>query len=65
MTNQEIKTVGQKWSDYQIQRFNINAQPYYVILNDNDSVIAPTRSLDTDVEAYIKWLTEAREAYHK
>lgn len=64
-TGKKIKTVGQKWSDYQIQRFNINAQPYYVILNDNDSVIAPTRSLDTDVEAYIKWLTEAREAYHK
>ncbi|MBQ8650016.1 MAG: thioredoxin family protein, partial [Flavobacteriales bacterium] len=64
-TGKKIKTVGQKWSDYQIQRFGINAQPYYVILDDNDSVIAPTRGMDTDVEAYIQWLTEARKAYNK
>ena len=64
-TGKKIKTVGQKWSDYQIQRFGINAQPYYVILDDNDSVIAPTRGMDTDVEAYIQWLTEARKAYKK
>lgn len=48
-----IRTVGQKWTDYQIRRFGSNSQPYYVITDPDDRVIAPTRAYDTDVEAYL------------
>ena len=64
-SGKKVKTVGQKWSDYQIRRFGINAQPYYVILDDDDNVIAPTRGLDTSIAAYIEWLNEGLSAYKK
>ena len=58
-----IRTVGQKWTDYQIRRFGSNSQPYYVITDPDDRVIAPTRAYDTDVEAYLAWLNEALETF--
>jgi len=58
-----IRTVGQKWTDYQIRRFGSNSQPYYVITDPDDQVIAPTRAYDTDVEAYLAWLNEALETF--
>ncbi|MDD4819485.1 MAG: cytochrome c biogenesis protein CcdA [Flavobacteriales bacterium] len=64
-SGKKIKTVGQKWSDYQIRRFGINAQPYYVILDDDDNVIAPTRGLDTSIPAYVEWLNNGLSAYKK
>ncbi len=59
----KIKTVGQKWTDYQIKRFASNSQPYYVITDIHDKVIAPTRAYDTDVQAYIDWLEAAKAAF--
>lgn len=59
----KIKTVGQKWTDYQIKRFGSNSQPYYVITDIHDKVIAPTRAYDTDVQAYINWLEAAKAAF--
>jgi thiol:disulfide interchange protein DsbD len=32
-TGKKIKTIGNKWSDFQITRYKANAQPYYLILN--------------------------------
>ena len=59
----KIKTVGQKWTDYQIKRFASNSQPYYVITDTHDKVIAPTRAYNTDVQAYIDWLESAKAAF--
>jgi thiol:disulfide interchange protein len=36
----EVKTIGDKNMDYEITRFNNNAQPLYVILNEKDQVIS-------------------------
>src|SRR5699024_272256 len=32
-TGKRIRTVGNKWSDFQIKRYQMNAQPYYVIVD--------------------------------
>ena len=60
----KIRTVGQKWTDYQIRRFGSNSQPYYVITDLSDRVIAPTRAYDTDVQAYIDWLKAGLDAFN-
>ncbi|MFN8283028.1 MAG: cytochrome c biogenesis protein CcdA [Chitinophagales bacterium] len=34
-----IKTVGQKWSDFQAKHFNTNSQPQYVLLNTKEQLL--------------------------
>jgi thiol:disulfide interchange protein DsbD len=37
-TGKKIVSVGNKWNDFQITKFRGNAQPYYIIL-DNDGMM--------------------------
>ena len=32
VTGKKVKTIGNKWSDFQMEKYKTNAQPYYVIL---------------------------------
>ncbi len=34
-----IKTVGQKWSDFQAKHFNTNSQPQYILLNTKEQLL--------------------------
>lgn len=51
-----IRTIGQKWSVFQAEKFNINTQPYYVILDHDENMIAEPFGYDTNIEKYIKFL---------
>lgn len=64
-SGKKIKTVGQKWTDYQISNFGSNSQPYYVITDTEGNAIAPTRAYDLDVAAYVEWLENGLEAFKK
>jgi thiol:disulfide interchange protein len=56
-TGKKVKTIGNKWSDLQISKYNINAQPYYVLINlDGESLNEPV-GYTPDIEEYEKWLT--------
>src|SRR5690606_42149488 len=33
-TGKKIKTVGNKWSDFQIEKYQANAQHYYIVLDN-------------------------------
>ena len=57
-TGKEIETVGNKWSDYQITRYKNNAQPYYIILDDNGNDLTKQVGYTPDVEEYKAWLNE-------
>jgi thiol:disulfide interchange protein len=35
----EIKTIGQKWSDFQALHFKTNSQPYYILLNNKEQIL--------------------------
>ncbi len=37
-----MRTVGNKWADFQAIHFNRNSQPYYVLLNPNDNKVLNT-----------------------
>jgi len=50
------KTIGKKYADFQISRFGINAQPYYVILNHEEKMMAPAHSYNYDIQAFIDFL---------
>ncbi|MCD4773277.1 MAG: thioredoxin family protein [Bacteroidales bacterium] len=59
------KTVGKKYADFQISRFKVNAQPYYVLLdNDGKSLVKP-RAYDLDVDEFVDFLDSAIEEFRK
>lgn len=59
------KTLGKKNSDFQITRYNINSQPYYVILDLNENVLVPPRSHNLDIKKYVDFLDKGLEEYKK
>ena len=36
-TGKRIRTIGNKWSDFQIERYQVNAQPYYVLMDHEET----------------------------
>lgn len=59
------KTVGKKYADYQISRFNINAQPYYVLLDHNGDLLTQPKAYDKDVNSFVKFLDAGIEEFKK
>lgn len=54
-----LKTLGRKNLNYQKTEFNMNAQPYYVIVNPDGKVLTEENyKYDRDVQKFIKWLNE-------
>lgn len=59
----KINTVGDRWSYLQRHKFNINSQPYYVLLDNDGHLIAPPRAYDENVEAFTGWLEQGKRNY--
>lgn len=57
------KTLGKQNSDFQITRFNNNAQPYYVILDHNEQLVAKPRGYNTDIAAFVEFLDGAKKEF--
>lgn len=62
-SGKKIKTIGQKWSDFQASRFGTNSQPYYVITNLNGDILVPPQAFNLDISNYIKFLESGKIAY--
>lgn len=59
-----IRTIGQKWSVFQAERYGINTQPYYVILDHDENLLAPPYGYDTSVDKYIEFLDTGLENFN-
>ncbi|MAZ72092.1 MAG: thiol:disulfide interchange protein [Flavobacteriaceae bacterium] len=62
-TGKKIKTIGNKWSDFQIKRYQTNAQPYYVLMDHNEKNLVKPEDYNPDAEAYEAWLKRGVEAF--
>lgn len=60
-TGKLIKTIGQKHSNLQIEKFNVNMQPYFAILDSKGNVIA-TESYTSDENNFINFLSKGLSA---
>jgi len=58
-----IRTIGQKWSVFQAERFGVNSQPYYVILDHAETLLAPAHSFDLNIGRYIDFLEEGKRNF--
>lgn len=59
------KTIGKQNADFQITRFNNNAQPYYVILDHNEELLIRPKAYDTSVQNFVEFLDEAKEEFQR
>jgi len=59
------KTIGKKYADFQINRFNVNAQPYYVLLDTEGNELVDPRAYDLDVDAFLNFLEDGLENFNK
>lgn len=61
-----IKSLGQKNLNYQKTAFNMNAQPYYVIIDADGKVLTKENyKYDRDVKKFIDWLNEGKNNFKK
>lgn len=59
------KTIGKQNFDFQITRFNGNAQPYYVLLDNREQPLVKPKSYDPAVENFVKFLDEATAEFNR
>ena len=64
-TGKEIVTVGNKWSDLQITRYQNNAQPYYIVLDSEGNDLNSPVGYTPDVNEYKKWLDDGVAKFKK
>lgn len=57
------KTLGKQNADFQITRFQNNAQPYYVILDHKENLLAQPKGYDADIQGFIEFLDGAKERF--
>ena len=58
-----LRTVGDKWSYLQRVKFGANAQPFYVLLDNDGKPLAGSRAYDEDIQAYIDFLNQGIKNY--
>ncbi|KAA3439512.1 protein-disulfide reductase DsbD family protein [Rufibacter hautae] len=56
-------TLGKKYADYQITKFNVNAQPYYVLMDGNENPLVTPIAYEPNVQNFIKFLDAGVAAY--
>ena len=54
--NRKLRTLGDKWSYLQRHKFGANAQPFYVLLNNEGKPLGPSYSYNENVDKYIEFL---------
>ena len=59
----KLKTVGDKWAYFQVSRYKTNSQPYYVIVDNEENMLAEPTGYDPDIEKFIRWLDEAKNKF--
>ena len=61
----KIKTIGNKWSFLQADKFKTNTQPQYIMLDHNEQLLSEPSSYDPDIQNYIKWLDAGKSEFVK
>ncbi|MFD2828290.1 protein-disulfide reductase DsbD family protein [Leeuwenhoekiella polynyae] len=62
-TGKKIKTIGNRWSDFQIKHYKANAQPYYVLIDNKGENLNEPTAYDPDIDSYLSWLKQGIENF--
>ena len=59
------KTLGKKYADFQITRYGVNAQPYYVLLDGKEQLLVQPRAYDLNADRFVEFLDQATAEFNK
>jgi len=59
------KTIGKQNADFQINHFNNNAQPFYVLLDNNENLLVEPKAYDLSITNFIQFLDEGKDNFDK
>jgi len=61
----EVKLLGKKNTEIQIEKFGANAQPFYVILDGEGNSLVTPHAYDLDIAAYTRFLDDGVKAFNE
>ena len=61
----QVKLLGKKNTEIQINRFKANAQPFYVMLDADGNLLVPAKAYDLDIDAFVKFLDSGVSAFNQ
>jgi len=64
-TGKNITTIGGKWLDFEISKYQTNAQPYYVIINEKGETLVQPPQGASDIKTFKAYLESGIAAYKK
>ena len=59
-----LKTLGKVNADYQISKYNVNAQPYYVLMDAEENVLIKPKAYDLNPDNFVDFLNKGIEAFN-
>ncbi|RXM49170.1 thioredoxin family protein [Flavobacterium sp. YO12] len=65
LTGKKIKYIGQKWSEFQTIKYKTNAQPFYVLVNNEGEKLNETSAYNPDIDEYLEWLNTGISNFKK
>jgi len=57
------KTLGRKNSDFQISEFGVNAQPYYVLLDNEGNKLVEPKAYDLNIDNFVEFLDNGLRSF--
>ena len=64
-SGKKIRTIGNKWSDFQASNFKNNSQPFYVLLSPEERLLTKPVGYTPDVNEYALFLNCGLEAFNE
>lgn len=61
----QVKLLGKKNTEIQINLFKANAQPFYVMLDADGNLLVPAKAYDLDIDAFVKFLDSGVSAFNQ
>lgn len=58
-----LRTVGEKWSYLERSKFGSNAQPYYVVLNNDGKPVSGSYGYNENISSYLNFLSQALKKF--
>jgi len=62
---QKLRTLGDKWSYLQSSKFGANAQPFYVLLDNEGNPLSQSYAFDDNVDHFLQFLKNGLEKYRE
>ena len=64
-TGNKVSSVGKLWSDLQRDRYQVNSQPYYVLLDHHLNKLAEPIGYTPDKDRYLQYLKDGLSTFRK